>query len=410
MPHRSTRRSAPLSPELRRLVDRAYRGREFQVREIVARSRRLYPHYRALSGPALEGLRQNVRYLVAGFYQRGLVEGRVGTDKELEPTIRMTRLRVAQGVPLDEMVGCYQLALPILWEDLIEIAGPHPRIHLELLRRLSVTLSSLARVITAVIEAFVEERERLQRSREEAIDDFLRMLLSDEAPASVLEARARTLGIGLDVPRMAALFCPAPGRAIGRRDAEVELLQRRLAERVPASGAVFGRVPEGVLALLPAGAGGAAVLEEVAARLPKRRWRTGVGTRALGASALRRSVRQAKRAVEIGALLREDRRVVRYAEVDLLDLVDLGSARASEFARDVLGPLADSGPKEIYRKTLHAACRHGFHMKLAAGALGIHPNTMSYRAAQLRQRFGIDLEDPSTRMRLQLALLILDAG
>ncbi len=95
--HRSStarRRAQPLSPAFHRLVERAHRSRERQVLEIVARCRRLYPHYRALTGPALEGLRQNVRNLVAGFYQRVLIAGRVATAQELEPTVRMVQLRV----------------------------------------------------------------------------------------------------------------------------------------------------------------------------------------------------------------------------------------------------------------------------------------------------------------------------
>ena len=66
------------SPVLRKLVRRAYRGRERVIRDIVARCRQV-PCYRALSGPALEALHRTVGHLAAGFYRRSIIEGRVPT-------------------------------------------------------------------------------------------------------------------------------------------------------------------------------------------------------------------------------------------------------------------------------------------------------------------------------------------
>jgi hypothetical protein len=39
----------------------------------------------------------------------------------------------------------------------------------------------------------------------------------------------------------------------------------------------------------------------------------------------------------------------------------------------------------------------------------VHPHTLSYRLKQIRSRFGIDLDDPEVRLRVHLALLILEA-
>src|SRR5262249_33944814 len=59
------------SPALRKLVDRAYRGRERVIRDIVARCRQV-PCYRALSGPGLEALYRTVGHLATGFYRRSI--------------------------------------------------------------------------------------------------------------------------------------------------------------------------------------------------------------------------------------------------------------------------------------------------------------------------------------------------
>src|SRR5262249_56662009 len=82
------------SPALRKLVRRAYRGRERVIRDIVARCRQI-PCYRALSGPALQALYRTVGHLAAGFYRRSIIEGRVPTAQGLELPIRPARLLTA---------------------------------------------------------------------------------------------------------------------------------------------------------------------------------------------------------------------------------------------------------------------------------------------------------------------------
>jgi DNA-binding PucR family transcriptional regulator len=47
-------------------------------------------------------------------------------------------------------------------------------------------------------------------------------------------------------------------------------------------------------------------------------------------------------------------------------------------------------------------------VKSAAAALGVHPHTLSYRLKQIQRRFGFDLGDAQTRLRIELALLILE--
>jgi DNA-binding PucR family transcriptional regulator len=93
----------------------------------------------------------------------------------------------------------------------------------------------------------------------------------------------------------------------------------------------------------------------------------------------------------------------------VLDLVGVDSARAGEFMRSVLGPLATAGAGETHLETLRQLGASNYNIKLAAAALSVHPHTLSYRVRQLRRRFGLDLDDPEVRLRVQLALLVLDA-
>src|SRR5213075_129219 len=106
-------------------------------------------------------------------------------------------------------------------------------------------------------------------------------------------------------------------------------------------------------------------------------WRAGVGSIAAGAGELRRSLLEARRAIELGGLLRPgDAAIFRYADLALHYLVDAGSARAQSFAQQALGALARPAARGIDRDTLRALCAQGFRLKPAAAALRIHPHTL----------------------------------
>ena len=137
--------------------------------------------------------------------------------------------------------------------------------------------------------------------------------------------------------------------------------------------------------------------------------RVGLGSAGREIAGVRRSAREALRALQIGAIVRQTERVHRYADLAVLDLVDVGSPHADDFVRRVLGPLATAGAKKMYLETLRELAANGYRNKLAAAALSVHPHTLSYRVKQIRRRFGIDLQDPEVRLRVHLALHILDA-
>lgn len=402
-------RPPALSPALRKLVRRAYRGRERVIRDIVARCRQLSPCYRALSGPALEALYHNVGHLTAGFYRRSIVEGRMPTAREMQVPIRTARLRAMEGVPLDQIVRAHQIGLRLLWAHLIATAAPQPAVRLELLERVPVTITAHSTVMMAVIEAYLEERSRVLHARGQACEEFLRLLVAPEAPLGVVEGRAAALRLRLDLCRSIVLFRPLTPEHDEAAETSAERLRGLLASAMNSESAVIGRFEKDVLALLPLDPHSQA-LADLLAKVPAHEWRIGIGGAAEGAAGVRRAVYEAKRAVDVGRLVRPSERIHRYADLALLDVVNVGSSTAEEYAVRVLGALARPGASATYRKTLDVFLRHGMRRKVAAAALGIHPHTLSYRLKQLRDRFGIDLDDYDARLRVQLALLVIDAS
>ena len=93
---------------------------------------------------------------------------------------------------------------------------------------------------------------------------------------------------------------------------------------------------------------------------------------------------------------------------DHLAQIVLGSepSAIAELAERRLAPLEGLRPaqRERLAETLLSWLRHWGQRGPVAAELGIHPQTVGYRAAQLRELFGDALEDPRARFELELAL------
>ena len=79
---------------------------------------------------------------------------------------------------------------------------------------------------------------------------------------------------------------------------------------------------------------------------------------------------------------------------------------AADLAASALAPLADlkPGARARLRATLRAWLDHPGQVTRVAGDLHVHPQTVRYRVAQLRELFGERLDDPEARFELALAL------
>jgi hypothetical protein len=79
---------------------------------------------------------------------------------------------------------------------------------------------------------------------------------------------------------------------------------------------------------------------------------------------------------------------------------------AEELAAQGLAPLADLSPRQRARMvdTLRAWLAEQGRLSPVAARLGVHPQTVRYRLARLRELFGDTLDDPDRRFWLELAL------
>ncbi|HWQ11409.1 MAG TPA: PucR family transcriptional regulator [Roseiflexaceae bacterium] len=219
--------------------------------------------------------------------------------------------------------------------------------------------------------------------------------------------RARLLGFDPRGRYRVGLFLlhvplPLSPESFQRRERLATRLRRRLAEVGSAS--LLALNANQIPFLLPEGADGAGlwqVLGEADLSLTLSRLHQ-------GAEGVRRAYREVQAAVP---LLRPG--ACTPAEGLLLPRVLAGDAEARrDFLDELLGAVRAGRNGAVLVETLLAYARHGFHLGHAAGQLRIHPKTLRYRLERAAQLAGLDLHNPETRFRLQLAahLLMGDGG
>lgn len=71
-----------------------------------------------------------------------------------------------------------------------------------------------------------------------------------------------------------------------------------------------------------------------------------------------------------------------------------------------IGPLLQNDPRGQLVDTLGVFLDQGGSQRLAADALGIHRNTLSYRLRQINAALPVNLDDPHTRLTLHVAIAI----
>jgi PucR C-terminal helix-turn-helix domain len=369
-----------LRPELPALAD-----------EIVAELSHGVPDYaRPLEGPFGKALRSGVEEALGRFTT--MVENpSADRDEGREVYLNLGRGEMRAGRSMDALLAAYRLGARIAWRRLAaagERAGLHPH-----------TLYALAEAIFAYIdelsadsiEGYAREQAAaagaLQRRRQR-----LAALLIQDPPATPAAVEAAAANATWRLPRsLAVLVVEAQGSG-----EQADRLALRLGPEV-----LVVQVAPLIVALVPAG--GRRRELEVAVRGRRAALGPTVTWQEAGVSFAR--ARELLRLAEDGAI--EDRAGLLLAERHKLSLL-LGVDRrlARDMADSALEPL--EGETELSRErlgsTLDAWLRHRGRTEAVAKALHVHPQTVRYRLARLRELFGSRLEDPDARFELELAL------
>jgi len=142
--------------------------------------------------------------------------------------------------------------------------------------------------------------------------------------------------------------------------------------------------------------------------------RCGVGSPAPDLTAWRLSFRQAGQALEMARRLGASRPLY-FPDLSVYRLL-LQIEHDPElvaFQEEILGPLLAYDHGDVLIQTLKAYFEHHGNLSQTAEALFIHRNTLLYRMERIAEITGLDLDNPETRLAVQLALHVhqlLDAS
>lgn len=365
------------------------------------------PSYRSLPDETLRQVRLVNKRNVEGFV-RAVGRGAGPGDEELAFVRESAWRRAREGVPLSALLQAYRLGAQLAWAQTLTQIGDDPaRLRAGLDLATSV-MKWVDEVSGAVAQAYLEEYERLTSDREAARRDFLDGALGGTLSAEEILARAEALGLDPTVPCSVVLIGPAETG----EDSLVRTVQHRLKSMVgdlPHSGnsLTVARGEEFVVVFAGANIDDVALGGQVRAFVE----RAGAGTAGV---VLRAGVGRARASLaELAASYREasialaasragsNAPVAIYGQVLVEELILRERGVSGRLAQAILQPLAEHPD---LRATLLEYIQHGPSLPAVARRLFLHPNTVSYRLARIRDLTGRDPKSPSGIAELVLAL------
>jgi hypothetical protein len=348
----------------------------------------------------LQACRDGIRTLLLQLH-----DGRRQQSAELVRLGRAGERQAELGVPLEVLLSAYRLAARVVWQEVIREAGrlqeAEPATVLAVSEQI---LDYLDQISGAVGRAYLETREKLMRQRDRERDRVLqRLLLGDVAE---LRRAAAALDLELAPPYRVLACWVTPGV---EADPVLEAAWGR------AGALLVGDEPGTWIALVRADADVERLVSNAAQALDKARGgddpavplRVGVGPVAARLEDVADAARRARRALAVGARLSPDVLLHDDRELSVYALLSGDPDDLRGHVQHVLGPLLGGGGgdarSQMLLQTLEALVgTRGLNE--AAAQLGIHRHTVVYRLQRLRDLLGVDIDDPTQRHRLWLAL------
>jgi len=353
---------------------------------IIAAIAASIPEYkRPIDGAFGQGLRLGVEEALERFVRLIEEPGRRLEESRVYRALGRGEMRA--GRSLDALQAAYRLGARIAWRHLADAAAAADFPASALPTLAEAIFAYIDELAAQSVEGYAEAQSAAAGERGRRRARLLDLLLAEDDVAVDRDAvEAAAARAGWPLPRTLAAVAL-------RRGADAELVARRVGADV-----LSGRTPEGPLALVPdpAGPGRADLL---------------AGALAGRAAAIGPAVEP----VRAAASLRPARRLLDIAPADgPLRVDDHLTLLALDAAREAIGALAQVRLAALDGRTPASRARleetllawldqHG-SAPAVARQLHVHPQTVRYRLARLREAFGDALDDPQARFELQLVL------
>jgi hypothetical protein len=352
--------------------------------EMIEAVRTIPAYARPIDGVFGEGIRAGVQEALRHFLAE-IEAGQAVPRADVYTTLGRGEMRA--GRSLESLLSAYRLGARVAWRRFAAVgvdAGLEPE-----------TLYLLAESIFAYIDVLSAESAEGHALEQSAVAGEAELrrrrlvrTLVREPPAEVSAVRAAASEAGWPLPRRIAVMTVAGPE----RDA--------VASRLPVE-AISDTIAETLVAVIPdpEGPGRRATLERAILDAGAI---AGLGTTvAWGNAAISLARARAALALADGS----PTLIVAREQAGRL-LLRSDPSLAEELAGDRLAPLAELSPRQRARMvdTLRAWLAEQGRLSPVAARLGVHPQTVRYRLARLRELFGDALDDPDERFWLELAL------
>jgi len=308
-----------------------------------------------------------------------------------DPTIfeQIGRMQWRQGIPIGTLLAAYQLGARQTWRLIARQALLH-ELPPEVLTALAESVFCFVDQLSSASAAgYLDEQSESAAAREHSRDELVELLLSDRSDSQAV--RTAALRAGWRLPATAAVVL------VGRQS--------------EAGGAAISRLDQSCLRMRHGGLLGAIVPDPNA---PGQRQRLAAALRGasatVGHAVTLAQLPASARIAGIAARLQEEKVLVAdplFADEHLDAIIVHNDPRLLQaLRRQCLQPLEGlpSGSQSSLRETLRSWLLHGGDRRATAADLQVHPQTVRYRMGRLRELFGDDLDDPSCRLKLLIAL------
>jgi PucR-like helix-turn-helix protein len=357
--------------------------------EILATIAREVPEYaRPLEGAFGVAIRTGVSEALRQFVALIRDPG-AGRESGRDVYVGLGRAEFREGRTLDSLQSAYRVGARVAWRR-VSAAARRAKVDPEQLGLLAEAIFAYIDELSAdSVEGYAQAQREQEGERQRRRRELLELLLRDP-PAPEPEVRAAAQAAGWRLARSAAPLAVA----------EEDLA--RVGRRLSADALVAGVGGVGC-ALVPGAAGAARSAEleratrDITAALGPTVPRTELG----GAWSIASAGLRASQAgvIPSGGLIDAERHLPELLLFESGGLAERLAARR-------LAPLEDLTPagRNRMEETALAFVQYGGNAAAMARALHLHPQTIRYRLARLRELFGDELTDPDARFELELAL------
>jgi sugar diacid utilization regulator len=342
-------------------------------------------------------------------------EGRPATARELREVAQLGILQARGSQSVEPVLAAYRIAARVAWDAILRAWRDYSEATPEaMVVTANYVFGALDQVAAEVTRTYLHAREQHLLRGTRARTRLFHALISDTFD-SELAIQKQALAVNLPI---AAGYVAVVAKLLsggGERDSGEALSELVPQLDLPVRALAHVTDPTTLVVLWPAESEAAAasardlvahVQEAADVRWGPRRTRVraGLGSFHPGLRGISRSYLEAQQAIEVGRKLRPEAAVHHHDEIAPFLVLAQNPLTAERYVEMVLGPLlTGERGRHLLLDTLEAYVTRA-SLKEAAAALHLHRHTVLYRLDKIRELLGHDLDSPTARFRLQLAL------